>query len=184
MKPVSGVGLTAVGIGSVLVYAGIKGYSVLAVLENLVTGKPVHTGAKMVQKLTTPTVSGGVSGASGGATTGADSSGGGSAPVGDNQAIGQPMAAAYGWTGSEWDALVTLWNKESNWRNRAKNPSSGAYGIPQSLPHTKMPKAAWPESAGGSSDARAQIDWGLRYIKDRYGKPSAALAFHLRNNWY
>ena len=181
MKEVSGVGIAAVGIGSVLVYAGIKGYSVLAVLENLVTGKPITSGAKMVQKLTTPGV---VTGASGGATGGADSSGVGSAPTGDNQAIGQPLAAAYGWTGNEWNALVTLWNKESNWRNRAKNPSSGAYGIPQALPHTKMPKAAWPESAGGASDARAQIEWGLRYIKDRYGSPSAALAFHLRNNWY
>lgn len=176
-KGVDGIGLAAVGLGSALMYAGIKGFSFLAVLENLVTGKPILTGAKMVQRLTvdepapmTGAVGGGISG--------------GSSPVGGNQAIGQPMAAEYGWTGGEWDALVTLWNKESNWRNTAKNPSSGAYGIPQALPHTKMPKAAWPESAGGTSDARTQIAWGLNYIKARYGKPSAALSFHLRNNWY
>ncbi len=180
-KPVSGVGLAAVALGSVLMYAGIKGYSVLAVLENLVTGKPATQGAKLVQRLTaeTPPVEtpgrGFVEGNEGNIS---------SAPANENQALGQPLAAAYGWTGSQWNDLVTLWNKESNWRNRAKNPSSGAYGIPQALPHTKMPKAAWPESAGGTSDARAQIEWGLAYIKNRYGSPSAALAFHLQNNWY
>ena len=174
---VDGVGLAALGVGSVLMYAGIKGYSVLAVLENVITGKPIATGAKMVQRLTVDSPAG-ISGGSTGAT------GGASAPVGDNQALGQQMAAQHGWSGSEWNALAILWTKESNWRNTAKNPSSGAYGIPQALPHTKMPKAAWPESAGGTSDARTQIEWGLVYIKSRYGSPSAALAFHLRNNWY
>jgi len=173
-KPVDGPGLAAVAIGSALMYAGVKGYSFLAVLENLVTGKPIRPST-----ITLPlTVESPVTGATSGGISG------GSSPVGGNKGIGQPLAAAYGWTGSEWEALVTLWDKESNWNNHADNPSSHAYGIPQALPHTKMPKAAWPESDGGTSDATAQIGWGLNYIKSRYGSPSAALAFHLRNNWY
>jgi len=170
-KPVDGIGLAALGLGSALMYAGVKGYSFLAVLENLVTGKPIKTNVNMVQRLTidSPDTDPATAGISG------DSS-----PKG----IGQRLAAGFGWTGSEWNALETLWMKESGWRNTAKNPSSGAYGIPQALPHTKMPRAAWPEDAGGSSDATTQIEWGLGYIKSRYGSPSAALSFHLRNNWY
>lgn len=180
-KGVDGVGLAAVGLGGALMYAGIKGYSFPAVLENLVTGKPIRTDVKMTP-LTSDAVSGGLSGA----LSGGSSPEGGLAGTseGINQSIALPLAAAYGWTGAEWSALQTLWTKESNWRNTALNPDSGAYGIPQALPHTKMPKAAWPESAGGTSDARAQIEWGLAYIQNRYGSPSAALQFHLRNNWY
>jgi hypothetical protein len=50
-----GIGLAALGLGSVLIYAGVKGYSFLAVLENMVTGKPIHTNVKMTQTLTTDT---------------------------------------------------------------------------------------------------------------------------------
>ena len=69
-KGVDGIGLAAVGLGSALMYAGVKGYSFLAVLENLVTGKPIRTNMKMVQRLTvdepatvpaTPGISGGPS---------------------------------------------------------------------------------------------------------------------------
>lgn len=55
-KGVDGVGLAALGIGSALMYAGVKGYSFLAVLENLVTGKPIRTDVVMVNKLTTTSV--------------------------------------------------------------------------------------------------------------------------------
>jgi len=100
--------------------------------------------------------------------------------------IGKTKAAAMGWTGAQWTALEKLWTNESGWNPKAKNPSSGAYGIPQALPHTKMPKAAWPESAGGQSDAGTQIQWGLNYIKSRYGSPVMALAFWNRQkpHWY
>lgn len=175
-----GVGLAATGIGAVLIYAGIKGYSVLAVLQNLVTGKPITTGVVSTVSLT-------ASDASGDIQTGVDrpSNAGGTGGVSGNQAIAKSLAASYGWdNGSEWTALVELWRRESSWNNHALNPSSGAYGIPQALPHTKMPKAAWPESAGGTSDASTQITWGLNYIKGRYGRPSVAVAFHDANNWY
>jgi hypothetical protein len=60
------------------------------------------------------------------------------------------------------------------------NASSGAYGIVQSLPASKMATAG----ADWQTNYQTQIKWGLDYIKQRYGSPSAALAFHLANNWY
>ncbi|MEV7603832.1 hypothetical protein AB0N65_00135 [Paenarthrobacter sp. NPDC089322] len=105
------------------------------------------------------------------------------------KAIDDPAAAKayalsilgdYGWGASEMVALTTLWEKESNWRTTATNPSSGAYGIVQSLPASKMATAG----SDWQTNYQTQIKWGLNYIKERYGSPSAALAFHLANNWY
>lgn len=88
----------------------------------------------------------------------------------------------WGWTGSDWSALVALWNQESGWNQFAKNPSSGAYGIPQALPPTKMPAEA--QEAGGSS-VTAQIIWGLNYIRQRYGDPDTAWGgYYPRGGWY
>jgi hypothetical protein len=81
---------------------------------------------------------------------------------------------------SQWPALRTLWQKESGWRTNADNPTSDAYGIPQSLPGSKMASAG----SDWKSNPATQIRWGLRYIKGRYGSPSKALAFHRANNWY
>jgi septal ring factor EnvC (AmiA/AmiB activator) len=96
------------------------------------------------------------------------------------QATGQAMAAARGWSGSQWSALLSLWNKESGWRVNASNPSSGAYGIPQSLPGGKM------ASAGGDwqTNAATQIAWGLSYIASSYGSPANAWAHSQATNWY
>lgn len=94
-----------------------------------------------------------------------------------------------------WDkSLQVLWKHESGWNYRALNPSSGAYGIPQSLPASKM------RSAGSDyiSNPRTQIRWGLRYIIGRYGNPHKAMVFwrctgqcwtrhgyvYKRNHWY
>ena len=102
-----------------------------------------------------------------------------------NQGTGKLLAASFGWnTGTQWDDLVKLWDQESGWNNTAENPTSHAYGIPQALPYTKMPQQAWPPSAGGKADPTAQITWGLAYIKQRYGSPSAAWAHEQANNWY
>jgi len=182
-NPVSGVGLTVVGLGSILIYAGIRGFSALAVLQNLVTGKPVTTNVDVTNPLQVgnpPTLN---------PDTGFAPQGNGSSnlvPVNSVKHLGQSMAQAMGWTGGDWNALNELWDHESNWNPHAKNPSSGAYGIPQALPYNKMPQAAWPESAGGTSDAGTQIQWGLDYIKSRYGSPSNAWsAWQSRNpHWY
>lgn len=102
-----------------------------------------------------------------------------------NVALGEVMATGHGWTGGQWACLYDLWQRESGWDNRVWNyQGSGAYGIAQALPLTKMPKAAWPGSYGGHSDARTQISWGLNYIAGRYGTPCAAWAHEQTDGWY
>lgn len=83
--------------------------------------------------------------------------------------------------GSEqYSCLVKLWERESNWRYNAKNKSSGAYGIPQSLPGTKMAS----EGADWLTNPETQIRWGIKYIKGRYGSPCGALAHSDKKGWY
>lgn len=85
-----------------------------------------------------------------------------------------------GWDSDQYSCLVTLWERESNWRVNARNSSSGAYGIPQALPGTKM------ASEGGDwlTNAETQIQWGLKYIKGRYGSACGALAHSNKFGWY
>jgi hypothetical protein len=96
------------------------------------------------------------------------------------QAYAASQLAGYGWAGDQMQCLNTLWTKESEWKTTATNASSGAYGVVQSLPAEKM------ASAGGDylTNFRTQINWGLNYVKERYGSPCGALNFHLANNWY
>ncbi|MBI0047889.1 aggregation-promoting factor C-terminal-like domain-containing protein [Bifidobacterium choladohabitans] len=89
-------------------------------------------------------------------------------------------AAQRGWTGSEFTALVELWNRESGWLWYAENKNSGAYGIPQAYPGSKMALFG----ANWHDDAAVQIDWGLYYIAQRYGNPSTALQYQKRHNSY
>ncbi len=105
------------------------------------------------------------------------------APVNDPaaaQAYAASLLSSFGWGPGEMDSLRILWTRESNWTTTATNVSSGAYGIVQSLPGTKMAT----EGADWQTNFRTQIRWGLKYIQERYGSPSAALAFHYANNWY
>lgn len=91
-----------------------------------------------------------------------------------NREIGQQMAADKGWTGDQWLCLEKLWSNESNWRHTAANyHGSGAYGIPQALPASKM------KSHGEDylTNPRTQIAWGLDYIQNRYKTPCQALSF-------
>lgn len=92
----------------------------------------------------------------------------------------QLMKKRYGWGDAEYKALVNLWNRESGWNYKATNRSSGAYGIPQSLPASKMASAG----SDWRTNPETQIKWGLGYIKDRYGTPSKAWAHFQANNWY
>ncbi len=89
---------------------------------------------------------------------------------GSNRDIGKQLAAGYGWTGIEWQCLDNLFERESNWRHLIANPSSGAYGIPQALPGSKMASAG----ADWQTNPATQITWGLGYIKGRYGTPCVA----------
>ncbi|WP_243717498.1 lytic transglycosylase domain-containing protein [Actinomadura sp. KC345] len=99
--------------------------------------------------------------------------------AGENKAYGKKMNALKGWSRC-WPSLLTLWEHESNWNERAENPSSGAYGIPQSLPGTKMASAG----SDWRTSSPTQIAWGLGYIKARYDDPCGAWAFWQNNNWY
>lgn len=104
-----------------------------------------------------------------------------SAPVGSGSAqqIAAGMVSARGWGSDQFGCLVSLWNKESGWSTNAANPS-GAYGIPQALPGSKM------ASAGGDwqTSASTQIAWGLGYIASVYGTPCSAWAHSQATNWY
>lgn len=99
---------------------------------------------------------------------------------GSAQAIAYDMVMARGWGQSEFDCLVALWNKESGWNVYAHNKSSGAYGIPQSLPGDKMATAG----ADWATNPVTQITWGLGYISGRYGTPCGAWGHSQLKNWY
>lgn len=89
------------------------------------------------------------------------------------------MASNYGWGDDQFSCLVSLWNRESGWRVNAAN-SSGAYGIPQALPGSKMSSAG----ADWETNPATQIAWGLGYISGRYGTPCGAWNHSESNGWY
>jgi hypothetical protein len=102
--------------------------------------------------------------------------GGDSGPVKDM--VRQLAENVFGWTGNQWTALERLVQKESSWNPNAQNPTSTAYGLFQFLDGT------WGAYGQKTSDPRLQAQYGLQYIKDRYGDPQNALAFHNAHNWY
>ena len=87
---------------------------------------------------------------------------------------------SYGWSEDDYYALVNLWNKESGWNVNCHNSYSGAHGIPQALPGSKMAS----EGADWEINGETQIRWGLKYIQGRYGSPSGAWQHFLSHNWY
>lgn len=86
----------------------------------------------------------------------------------------------YGWTEADYNALVKLWNRESQWNPNSHNKTSGAHGIPQALPASKMAS----EGSDYYTNGYTQIDWGLKYIKQRYGTPLAAWSHSQKKGWY
>lgn len=104
------------------------------------------------------------------------------APVapGTSRAIAKDLLASFGWGEDQFAYLDLLWQKESNWNHLAMNSSSGAYGIPQALPGSKMASAG----ADWATNPETQIRWGLGYIKSRYGSPAAAWAHSQAVGWY
>lgn len=96
------------------------------------------------------------------------------------KAYASSRLGAYGWAQSEFQCLNSLWERESNWRTNATNPYSGAYGIAQALPPGKY-------AAAGSdwlTNYRTQIEWGIGYIKNRYGSPCGAWNHSKSVGWY
>ena len=100
------------------------------------------------------------------------------------QGIAFNMLPSFGFansgTNSQWTCLLDLWNRESGWRYNATNATSGAYGIPQALPGSKMATSG----ADWMTNPATQINWGLGYIKNRYGNPCGAWAMEEAQGFY
>lgn len=99
---------------------------------------------------------------------------------GSAQAIARDMVLARGWDEKQFQCLYQLWKRESGWRVNAENRYSGAYGIPQALPGSKMASAG----SDWRTNPATQIKWGLGYIKNRYGTPCGAWSNFLSSGWY
>lgn len=127
------------------------------------------------------------------ASTATPSTGALSGTAKDAQDYAKSQMSKYGWSDADFQALVTLWTKESNWDMHADNPTSDAYGIPQGMMSASIHPEIMPGGEYGDyrDNYRTQVDWGLKYIKERYGSPSAAWAFWQNpqpnpygGNWY
>ncbi|MEU8087600.1 transglycosylase SLT domain-containing protein [Micromonospora sp. NPDC049101] len=97
-----------------------------------------------------------------------------------NRKTGCALMISAGFGIAEFPCLEKLWTKESGWNHKAANNSSGAYGIPQALPGSKMGTVA----ADWRTNPATQIKWGLSYIKGRYDTPCGAWTFFQNNNHY
>ena len=181
------VGLGATAIGSVFVYAGIKGFSVPQAIQYIVQGRSPVT-LPQTAGITSPTAG------SSAAAAAAPVTGGGSA-----QQVLQQTAARFGWgSGAQWQALQNIEMHEAGFNPKAKNPSSGALGLAQALGHGHGAATAGTlgnqyggegltdaqAKAANSGDAAAQALWMCNYIKGRYGDPVKAWAFWQAHHWY
>lgn len=174
-----GTALGVIGAGGVFLWAGVKGYSVTQVIQDLVSGKaPFAPVASLAFNVVAPAQESALHPGTGSAGT-LGGSGAVSSPSA-LQAYAFSLFPSYGWGADQQSDLVKLWNQESGWRWNASNRSSGAYGIPQSLPASKMASAG----ADWKTNPQTQIRWGLQYIHDRYVNPAGAWAHEQANNWY
>jgi len=99
---------------------------------------------------------------------------------GSPQQIARAMLASFGWSSSQFSCLDPLWAHESGWSVTAYNAGSGAYGIPQALPGSRMASAG----PNWQTNAATQIRWGLEYIKGTYGSPCGAWDHEQATGWY
>jgi len=160
---VNGFSVAYTVAGGVILWSGVKGSSISDTFRSVLAGNASPPVTEQIAgtspaAATVPSAAGDTSAHNAGAAA--------------NQAIAKVLAAPYGWsTGQQWADLVSLWNAESGWNNTAQNPGSTAYGIAQFLDST------WATVGySKSSDPAVQIAAGLKYIKQRYGSPSAAWA--------
>ncbi|CAI9409947.1 aggregation-promoting factor C-terminal-like domain-containing protein [Nocardioides sp. T2.26MG-1] len=99
---------------------------------------------------------------------------------GDPREIAQALMPQFGFSADQFGCLDSLWTRESGWSPSAHNPSSGAHGIPQALPGSKMASVG----SDWATNPVTQITWGLGYIQDRYGSPCGAWAHSESHGWY
>jgi hypothetical protein len=98
----------------------------------------------------------------------------------DPRDLARAMLSQRGWGSGQFRCLDSLWQRESGWNRHAQNRSSGAYGIPQALPGSKMASAG----ADWRTNPVTQIRWGLQYIRASYGSPCAAWGHSQSHGWY
>lgn len=167
------------GAGLVFVWSGLHGANVTGSLKDLLAGRALATPTDTLgdAPAATETLTPAVQEQFGAATSPGVGVGFPHSTAG-NRANGQLQAAGYGWTGAEWTALDKLWTRESGWNNTAQNPTSTAYGIAQFL------DATWAGYGPKTSDPTLQIQYGLAYIRRRYGDPVAAWAHETAIGWY
>jgi len=97
-----------------------------------------------------------------------------------DRATGCALMLKAGFGIDQFPCLNKLWDKESGWNHRAYNSGSGAYGIPQALPGSKMGSVA----SDWKTNPATQIKWGLGYVEDRYGTPCGAWSHSQSTGWY
>lgn len=187
--PISGLAVAYTTLGGILLWSGIKGETLAQTIKDVASGKPPVANQEPIG---TPSLGIG-SGNSSSSTTGSTAPSGSnpaSAPgagngctasqTAANKTTGQLMATAYGWgSGTEWTDLNNIVMAESQWCQNAQNSGSTAYGIGQFLDTT------WASTGfTKSSNPVTQIAAMLVYIKQRYGDPINAWAFHYHNGYY
>lgn len=158
--------------------------TIVSFVKTAPTNEVILIGTKAVASQASPSSSPASSSSSSSSFSQASSSSSSSSSssIGTTQAVGSPQKIAqqlleeHGWDAEQFTCLVELWQKESGWSVTAENPS-GAYGIPQALPGSKM-------GPGWQTSATVQISWGLEYIATRYGTPCGAWAHEVADNWY
>lgn len=192
---INGTALAITAVGGMFLYAGISNKSMLSVIQNIVTGKSPTTASPNTSD---PQLQSNAVGSLGNTLAGAATLGAASVS-GSPQAALKQAAATHGWdTGANWNSLVAIENQEAGFNPTAKNPSSGAYGMAQSLGHgySGGPAPNGVNEYGGEGLTPAQSEqasmgnayyqsvWMCNYIASRYGNPVVAEQFHLANNWY
>jgi len=186
---VNGFSLGYTAVGGVVLWSGIKGWSISATFRNLLSGT---TPTSSTEPINTTSVEQSAASSSSGsyAATGSGS--------GSGQAALKQAAARYGWdTGNQWTALNAVEMAEAGYSATAKNPSSGALGLAQALGHGNANTAGTLGNEYGgygltdseakqanSGNAYYQAVWMTNYIKTTYGNPVAAWAHEQSHRWY
>jgi Transglycosylase SLT domain len=176
-------------VGAAFAAAALPGTRAMAVLEQqreqmIVMDTASHT----MHRVGAPKLASRVSSSSGSASSGSSGGGGGGGGLpsgpppnpGTAQSIAYNMMSSFGFSPkTQWTCLDDLWQQESGWNYQAEN-ASGAYGIPQALPGSKMASAG----ADWQTNPATQIKWGLGYIQSLYGTPCGAWAHEEADGYY
>lgn len=170
-----GIALGSIAAGGLFVYAGIAGKSIPSLLTGFIQGKP-PAAAEAANPI------GGTTGTGPGTGATQAVSGGQGVAAGSNEATLQATAATFGWTSAngQWQALNNIEEAEAGYNLTATNPQSGAYGEAQFIDGP----SEYATYGGDSTTAAGQAVAMCNYIKQRYGNPVIAWAFHLANGYY